>query len=368
MNPDFDAIIIGARVAGSIVATLLGKQNRSVLVLDRAYFPSDTLSTHFFRYPTFDSLKRLDLAEEVHSVAPHLVNNFNDVDGHVFSEPVVGPDGPSHYLCVRRITLDAILFERLQQEQTVTIRQGAVVDGIIREENGVTGVRWTQDGTRHEASARVVVGADGVRSITAKSVSPVFENQEPVRRAMYYGYYENLEPSPGPAAEFHYRGNRLVYVFPTDGNLTLLAVSVPIEEFDAFRNNARERFTQEVNAMSALKPRFAKAKLAGPIRGTGSIPGYRRVPFGSGWALVGDSAMIMDPWSGQGIDQASTHAVMLADNLNAWFSGRASWQGAMQEYHRKRNEFSVKTYERTCTFARDLRPMTKAALQKRGLS
>ncbi len=185
MNPDFDAIIIGARVAGSIVATLLGKQNRSVLVLDRAYFPSDTLSTHFFRYPTFDSLKRLVVAEKVHSVAPRLINNFSDVDGHVFSEPVAGPDGPSHYLCVRRITLDTILFERLQQEQPVTIRQGAVVDGIIREENGVTGVRWTQDGTRHEASARVVVGADGVRSNTAKSVSPVVENQEPVRRAMY---------------------------------------------------------------------------------------------------------------------------------------------------------------------------------------
>ena len=75
----------------------------------------------------------------------------------------------------------------------------------------------------------------------------------------------------------------------------------------------------------------------------------------------------MDPWSGQGIDQASTHAAMVVDALDRWLSGKNSWEEAMNEFNRQRHEFSDKTFERTCTFSRDLRPMTKAALKKRGI-
>jgi len=40
----------------------------------------------------------------------------------------------------------------------------------------------------------------------------------------------------------------------------------------------------------------------------------------------------------------------------------------MREYHQKRNDFSLKTYHRTCTDAADLTPMTREALQRRGLA
>jgi hypothetical protein len=39
----------------------------------------------------------------------------------------------------------------------------------------------------------------------------------------------------------------------------------------------------------------------------------------------------------------------------------------MSAYHQERNAFSRKTFDRTCTFSRDLRPMTRMALDKRGL-
>ena len=105
----------------------------------------------------------------------------------------------------------------------------------------------------------------------------------------------------------------------------------------------------------------------GPVRGTGSIPGYMRVPYGQGWALVGDAGLVMDPWSGQGIDQAATHAVYLAGRLGEFLDGGQAWQSAMSAYHEERNAFSQKTYRHTCKFGRDLRPMTHAALVKRGL-
>lgn len=368
MNTDFDLIIVGARVAGSILATLLGRKGYRVLLLDRAQFPSDTLSTHFFRVYTLKALGTIDIRAQVESVAPRLVSNFNAIDGHVFSEPVEGPDGPSYYLCVRRITLDDMMVRRVQKERRVTFHQRATVDDLIWENGQVRALRWHQGEERYEATARAVVGADGIHSIVAKKLQPPAEHEEPVRRLMYYAYYAGIEPQSGPAAEFHFRGDRLVYAFPTDGNLTLLAASVPIIEFDEFRRDPEKNLTAELEAMPELAPRLRKAQRASPVMGTGSIPGYRRVPYGPGWALVGDAGMIMDPWSGQGIDQASTHSTILADALDSYLSSRESWDDALSGYHKRRNEFSVKTYERTCQFARDLRQLTQPALKKRGLT
>ena len=42
----YDAMIVGARCAGSPTAMLLARRAFNVLLLDRATFPSDTMSTH----------------------------------------------------------------------------------------------------------------------------------------------------------------------------------------------------------------------------------------------------------------------------------------------------------------------------------
>jgi len=46
MQQAYDAIIVGARCAGSPTAMLLARKGYRVLVVDRATFPSDTVSTH----------------------------------------------------------------------------------------------------------------------------------------------------------------------------------------------------------------------------------------------------------------------------------------------------------------------------------
>ncbi len=367
MNETYDAIIIGARVAGTVTAALLARHGHRVLLLDRAHFPSDTLSTHFFRAPALRAFQRMGVLDEVLAAAPHLATNYNVVDGIIFPEPVTEPEDFPFYLCVRRITLDDVLVRRARSVPGVDLHEGAKVDGLLREGEQIVGVKWIENGSRYEVRARSVIGADGIHSFVAREVGPQVEREEPVNRAMYYAYFRGVEQKDGPAAEFHYRGNHLAYVFPCDGGLTLTAISVPIDEFGNFKRDPEGQLLRELQAMSAFADRLAKAGREGPVRGTGSIPGYMRIPFGGGWALVGDAAMVMDPWSGQGIDQAGTHAVFLADELHAFLSGEKTWDQAMGGYHRKRNEFSEKTFTRTCTFGRDLRPMTRKALERRGL-
>ena len=41
-----DVVVVGARAAGAATALLLARLGHDVVLLDRADFPSDTLSTH----------------------------------------------------------------------------------------------------------------------------------------------------------------------------------------------------------------------------------------------------------------------------------------------------------------------------------
>ena len=61
----YDAIVIGARVAGASTAMLLARRGLKVLVVDRARFPSDTLSTHQVQVPGAAALARWGLLERL---------------------------------------------------------------------------------------------------------------------------------------------------------------------------------------------------------------------------------------------------------------------------------------------------------------
>lgn len=364
-----DVIVVGSRVAGSTLAVLLSQQGHRVLLLDKAHFPSDTLSTHFFRAPALRVFERLGVLDEVKSAAPPLTVLWNYIDGHVLSDPVEAPEEHLRYfLCERRITLDWILFQRVKREPNIEVRTGAQVKELIQHDGRVTGVRWSEADGIHEANARMVVGADGLYSTLAKSLEPAYENQFPVRRCMYYTYFQGIEPLEEVSlAEHHFVGDSLTYVFPTDANLTLVAISLPIDEFPSFKKEPLKRLQTHLDSLPLLKPRLRHAEVAAEVKGAGNIPCYQRIPYGPGWVLVGDSQQVLDPWSGMGIDHATTHASILADSLQRFLTDAAAWDVTMSDYHAQARQWSEKTYRRTSTYAADLRPMTHAALARRGL-
>ena len=65
MNTTYDAIVVGARCAGAPTAMLLARQGHRVLLVDRATFPSDTLSTHVIHAPGVAALSRWGLLDQV---------------------------------------------------------------------------------------------------------------------------------------------------------------------------------------------------------------------------------------------------------------------------------------------------------------
>src|SRR5947209_16157052 len=61
----YDAIVVGARCAGSPVAMLLARKGYKVLVVDKGSFPSDIMSTHYIHQVGAAKLKRWGLLDQV---------------------------------------------------------------------------------------------------------------------------------------------------------------------------------------------------------------------------------------------------------------------------------------------------------------
>ena len=368
MNDEYDAIIVGARVAGSIVAARLGDAGYRVLLVDRAAFPSTTLSTHFFRgagmVSVLDQLGVLDqvLALGCPQLARQYVYQQGDKDFQI--GPPQNPGALGFCLSVRREPFDHILLQRAVQTGNVHLMERTRVTQLHWDGERVNGVTMTtRDGETH-ATAKIVIGADGRHSFVARAVKAPVEVDAPPSRALYYTYIKDF-PSPTGGAvdgpEFSMLDDEIAYSFPSDQGYTCLAVSVNLGTFRWLRSAATARFWERIAHHRGFSERLAAIDKSGgkteKVLGTGPEPNYVRTPVGPGWALVGDAGLHQDPWSGQGMDLAGNQAMELADALIDWFSGNSPETDALQRYHARRNESCLEIYERTVRLARDLRQL-----------
>src|SRR5690348_11980827 len=108
----YDAIVIGARCAGSPTAMLLARQGYRVLLLDRAGFPSDALSTHYIHQPGVARLARWGLLDRVvASNCPPVRAQSLDVGPFSLTGSPPPADGFADGYAPRRTILDQILVE-----------------------------------------------------------------------------------------------------------------------------------------------------------------------------------------------------------------------------------------------------------------
>ena len=78
---------------------------------------------------------------------------------------------------------------------------------------------------------------------------------------------------------------------------------------------------------------------------------FFRTPYGPGWALVGDAGYNKDPITAQGITDAFRDAELCAIALDHTFTGARSFDGAMGEYQRTRDQHVLPMFEFTCQLA-----------------
>jgi flavin-dependent dehydrogenase len=330
----FDAIVVGARCAGSPTGMLLARKGYEVLVVDRATFPSDVLSTAAFAGDAAERMHRwglLDrlLATGVTQCEPGLVI-WTDGERFDFGLPGTFPS-----IAPRRTYLDKILVDAAR-EAGAEVREGFSVQEILFDGDRVVGVRGVHKGEEVTEHAKVVIGADGKNSRVAKAVGVEDYNVLPMRNCGYYSYYSGITDST--RMEFHgVTGGYAAAVFPTNDGQVCLMAGWPIDQWERVKKDPEASMEEAWAQIPELQERLKDKKRENRIMGWSGYTSYYRKPYGPGWALVGDAGYLKDPTLGQGINDCFRDAEYLAEALDAGWSGRQDMEAALAEYQKKRD-------------------------------
>jgi 2-polyprenyl-6-methoxyphenol hydroxylase-like FAD-dependent oxidoreductase len=237
MSTEYDAIVIGARCGGSPTAMLLARRGYKVLLVDKATFPSDTISTHFIHPPGVAALARWGILEQLEATGcPPVARYSFDFGPVVIAGSPQPAAGVAKAYCPRRIVLDTLLVEAAAAAGA-EVREAFTVQEILVEDGRVTGIRGhAKGGANVTERARVVVGADGRHSLVAKTVQPERYNEVPARAPSYYAYWSGL-PVDGYEVYIRAEDDRGWVAVPTHDDLTCVVQGWPQSQFHANRKD-----------------------------------------------------------------------------------------------------------------------------------
>jgi flavin-dependent dehydrogenase len=359
----YDAIVIGARCAGSPTAMLLARKGYRVLLLDRSAFPSDTYRNHFIQHTGSVRLHRWGLLDRVAaSNCPPILNFITDLGDGPLVESVGSTNEVEGTYAPRRYVLDTILVEAAV-EAGAELREQFTVQELLWEDGRVVGIRGRgHNGAVVTERAPIVIGADGAHSLVAKAVSAPRYDERPALTFAYNSYFSGV---PMAGTEVWIRPGERIYInFPTNNDLTCVAMQAPIAGFHAFRADIEGNFFRALDRIPELAERVRAGRREERWYGTADLPNFFRKPFGPGWALVGDAGYHKDPLLAQGINDAFRDAELLTEAIDAGFAGRAPLDETLAEYEQRRNAEAVPTFEANYAAA-SLSPFPAEAFEHR---
>ena len=292
-----DVVIVGARCAGSPLATMLANAGVDVCVVDQARFPSDTLSTHAIQAHGVAILERLGVRSTLLDRGATELEQFTLINDDVRIDGTPGPDDLPP-LCVRRVTLDEVLVEAAE-EAGAEVRTRTRVTGLVVDGDRVAGVE-TADGP---IGARLVVGADGMRSDVAEWVGAREYHVNPGGRMFAVAYFEGVTDMSG-----HLRigrvGDNAFIAAPADGGQYMVGVGISLSDKETFTADRERGLDVGLRAWPELADVVAGSTRVSPIKMITEWHSFFREAAGPGWALLGDAGHFKDFTPGQGISDA----------------------------------------------------------------
>jgi menaquinone-9 beta-reductase len=346
----YDALIVGASLAGCAAATLLARHGLSVALVERSPDPAayKTVCTHFIQPSAAPTIERLGLVPALEAAGA--VRNALDLWTRWGWSHHPGHDVLPHGWSIRRERLDPIVRALAAGTAGVTLLAGWRADGLVHEHGRVAGVRVaSREGRERLLRGRLVVAADG-RSSTLARLAGMSARTWPNRRLTYFAYFRDLPLATGETGQLWLRDPELAYAFPNDDGLTLVTCWALQRD--------RAEFAQDAEA--AVRARFATLP-DGPDLGRGTrvspwigrldMPNVYRRATHAGMALVGDAAQAADPIWGVGCGWALQTAAWLADSAGPALAGDGDLARALEGYARVRRRTLAPHHLAICDYS-----------------
>jgi menaquinone-9 beta-reductase len=320
--PGWDAIVVGAGPAGSATALWLARGGARVVLVDRARFPRDKACSEYLGPETTILLERLGVLDDVERAGPARLYGMSVTapDGTVMCGRFAGhhsyPSPRPYSFALARRTFDAIL-RRAAEASGALVRENLTVEDVTRPTHAVTGVVVRNPAGRTETiHARVVIGADGLRSVIARRLK--LARRSGPRRVAWTVHLRNVR-DVGAIGELHVSDCGYVGLGPVGGGVTTVALVLPLSAAKERGRTLRDGFLPELERFPGLRGRFAGATPVSEVLVTGPFARWSRraVAPGGGALLVGDAADFFDPFTGQGIYSALKGAELAAHTVLA---------------------------------------------------
>ncbi|MGH7568684.1 MAG: NAD(P)/FAD-dependent oxidoreductase [Gemmatimonadales bacterium] len=344
----WDAIVVGAGPAGAVTAMLLARAGARVLLLDRARFPRDKACSEYLSPESTRLLARLGdgVLERIEQTAPAKLYGMKVVSPTGAS--VVGRFAARHAypsprpfgLALPRTIFDTILRDAAERAGAHT-QEESVMEDLVYDAGAVGGViTRTSTGQRTTHRARVVVGADGLRSVVARRLG--LHRAGHPRRIAFSAHVQDVQ-GVAEMGEMHVGAARgegasgYVGLGPIGSGVTTVALVLPLAAVRPAGHAVRASFFSQLDGFPGLRGRFDAARLVRRVLVTGPFAQWSRRPVADGALLVGDAADFFDPFTGQGIFSALRGAELAAEAiLPILAGGRPVTAAALVSYGRAR--------------------------------
>jgi flavin-dependent dehydrogenase len=361
----FDAIIVGARVAGSAAAIFLARDGRRVLLVDKDSFPSDRLSTHIVLGGGAKVLQRLgtlDLLERLGGVRFSRMRAIGP--GFDYGGDLMHDGADDRGLCLGRVLMDAAMIDAARSFECVEFRARFRLVDLLIEDGEVVGIRGEDASGSHQFRAPLTIGADGMRSSVAQIASDridAFKRVDvPCARAYYYAYFEGVPRK--------YLGDEVVTAFESapytanlvcrcENGLTVAATAFDAAEMQTFRTDLAANLRGYLNRSLAVSKMLESATIAGKVSSSGLLSNTYRNPVIDGALLLGDAGLHVDPLFGQGHSMALMSASIVGELAPKWFStgsGKSICSATLAEFTRRRDAELMPYYKASVRVSREL--------------
>jgi flavin-dependent dehydrogenase len=322
-----DAVVVGGGPAGALTAMLLAMAGHEVVVLERAPAWRWRACGVFASPASIAALRRLGLELETLArvaqplLAMEVVSRRGTRFGLTYggtgalADSAVGFD---------RAALDPLLLE-LARAAGAEVRLGAPVERIALDGSDGDEVRVHVGGNASgDIEARVVVGADGLRSTVARAAGVTRRAPLGVRAALTFHVADNRAPGIGPpAARMCVFEHGYVGLAPVPGGRVNVGIVVDRTWFGRLREVGGRQVARTVLEGLPLEEDRGLADVEPLDRMAGITPLGHAVQrrAGRSWLLVGDAAGFLDPFTGEGLHRAVASAELAAEAVDGLLRG-----------------------------------------------